>query len=196
MEPLYTERLVLLPITLPLVEAVLDGRRADAEALCGFPFPKEWPGRVLVEQAFPCPLGRLRDDPASFVWGGRILVSRSEQMVVGSVILNGRPDATGTVEVGYGIVLGAQGRGYATEGSRAVVEWVLQQPGVTRVIAATMAWHRASIRVIEKCGMRPAGVRENDMFGELVVFERQSAWLDEPIPTSSHAPPLPAATTV
>src|SRR4051812_10762508 len=133
MSVLYTDRLELLPITLEMVEAVMEGRRDDAESLAGVRFPDEWPGRALVERAFACPLGRLRDDPASYLWGGRLLVARAsatlngERVVVGSVVLDGKPDASGTVEIGYGIEARSQGMGYATEGTRAVVEWALAQ---------------------------------------------------------------------
>jgi [ribosomal protein S5]-alanine N-acetyltransferase len=178
MSVLYTDRLELLPITLPMVEAVLDGRRDDAEALAGVRFPAAWPGRALVERAFACPLARLRDDPASYLWGGRLLVARASpsgdraRVVVGSVVLDGKPDASGTVEIGYGIEAGSQGKGYATEGTRAVVDWALAQADVERVTAATLAWHAASRRVIEKIGMREAGTRPHDLFGDLLVYEK------------------------
>lgn len=178
MSVLYTERLELLPITLPMVEAVLEGRRDEAESLAGVRFPDEWPGRALVERAFACPLARLRDDPASYVWGGRLLVARGsatadgERVVVGSVVLDGKPDPSGTVEIGYGIDGRSQGKGYATEGARAVVEWALDQANVARVTAATLSWHVASRRVIEKIGMHEAGTRPHELFGDLLIYEK------------------------
>jgi hypothetical protein len=36
----------------------------------------------------------------------------------------------------------------------------------------TFAWHTASRRVIEKVGMAPAGKREHEVLGEMLVFER------------------------
>lgn len=171
---LQTPRLDLVPITLPMLEAVLEGRREDAEALVAARFPEEWPGRELVERAFACPIGRLRDDPASFLWGGRLFVTRApDRVVVGSVILNGEPDSTGTVEVGYGVDRASQGMGYATEGTAAVVAWALGQERVCRVTAATLPWHRASLRVIEKIGMQAVDTRPHELFGELIVFERR-----------------------
>ncbi|AUX24827.1 hypothetical protein SOCEGT47_053670 [Sorangium cellulosum] len=174
MSTLTTERLELTPVSLSLLEAVIHGDRLEAEALSGARFPDAWPGRALVERAFSSPLDRLREDPEAFLWGTRLMVTRElgARVVVGSVVLNGRPDPTGTVEIGYGVEGKSQGQGYATEGSRAVLHWALQQPVVRRVIATTPAWHRASLRVIEKLGMRPAGTFEHDLLGELLVFER------------------------
>jgi len=171
---LLTERLELLPITRALVDAVVDGRRADAEAICNARFPEIWPGRTLVERAFSCPLDKLREDPESWLWGARVLVTRSgERLVVGSVVLDGKPDPTrGSVEVAYGIDGKYQGRGYATEGTDAVVRWALDQNVVKRVTASTFPWHVASRRVLTKIGMHEVGTRETEMFGDLVVYAK------------------------
>jgi RimJ/RimL family protein N-acetyltransferase len=171
--PLRTERLVLLPITRDLVEAVLASDRAEAERLVGARFPDLWPGRALVERAFSCPIEKLRRDPDAWLWGARVLVTKGEPLVVGSVVLNGRPEG-GIVEVAYGVDEAWQGRGFATEGTGAVVKWALAQRDVLRVQACTFPWHRASQKVLEKIGMHRVGVRETDMFGDLVVYERSN----------------------
>ena len=177
-ERLETDRLELRAITRDLVEAVVAGRRDDAERLVGARFPDLWPGRALVERAFACPLEKLRCDPEQWLWGARVLVTRSmdgaEPLVVGSVVLNGRPNDDGIVEVAYGVDEKWQGHGYATEGTKAVVGWALAQRDVRRVQACTFPWHRSSQRVLEKVGMRHVGWRETDMFGELCLYERAS----------------------
>lgn len=173
---LYSERLELQPITRALVEAVLEGRRDVAEALCRARFPDVWPGRALVERAFPCPLEKLREDPEAWLWGARVLVTRgASRQVVGSVVLDGRPDPAGSVEVAYGVDGAYQGRGFATEGTRAVVRWALMQAEVGRVTASTFPWHQASRRVLQKIGMREVGTRETELFGDLVVYARDRA---------------------
>ncbi|HSQ66114.1 MAG TPA: GNAT family N-acetyltransferase [Polyangiaceae bacterium] len=176
---LRTQRLELLPITRELVEAVLVGDRDRAEELVEARFPDLWPGRALVERAFSCPIEKLRRDPDAWLWGARVLVTKPEtasgkRIVVGSVVLNGRPDTDGTVEVAYGVDEAWQGHGYATEGTSEVVRWALRQREVERVQACTFQWHRASQRVLEKVGMRHVGFRETDMFGDLFVYERRS----------------------
>lgn len=168
---LETRRLLLVPISRDLVEAVLASDRAEAERLVGARFPDLWPGPALVERAFSCPIEKLRRDPDAWLWGARVLVTKSDEVVVGSVVMNGRPES-GLVEVAYGVDEAWQGRGYATEGTGAVVAWALDQKDVARVQACTFPWHRASQKVLEKIGMRRVGTRETDMFGELLVYER------------------------
>lgn len=177
MDAIITERLELLPITRDLVEAVIAGEREKAEQLVGAKFPDLWPGRALVERAFSCPLEKLRLDPEAWLWGARVLVTRDKdpdgnRRVVGSVVLNGRPGNDGTVEIAYGVDDVWQGHGFATEGTKAVVGWALDQREVARVQACTFPWHRSSQRVLEKVGMHQIGFRETDMFGDLVVYER------------------------
>lgn len=58
------------------------------------------------------------------------------------------------VELGYRLRQGAWGKGYATEGSRALIEKGFRDLGVQRVVAYTMAVHVASRRVMEKAGLR------------------------------------------
>jgi [ribosomal protein S5]-alanine N-acetyltransferase len=174
MAVLYTKRLELIPVTLAVVEAVLKGDRKSAEELTGVSFPPAWPGRDLVERALPCPVENLRNDPESYLWGSRLLICKeTKRFVVGSVVLNGRPSPDGTVEIGYGVEESWQGHGFATEGTQAVVDWALEQHAVSRVTATTFPWHIASLRVIQKVGMEPAGTRLHDMFGDLVVFEKR-----------------------
>jgi RimJ/RimL family protein N-acetyltransferase len=58
------------------------------------------------------------------------------------------------VELGYRLRAPAWGKGYATEGSQALIEKGFRELGVQRVMAYTMAVHVASRRVMEKAGLR------------------------------------------
>ena len=58
------------------------------------------------------------------------------------------------VELGYRLKQSAWGKGYATEGSRALVGNGFEDCGLERVVAYTFGPHQASRRVMEKVGMR------------------------------------------
>src|SRR4029077_15485976 len=62
----------------------------------------------------------------------------------------GRPEE---VELGYRLRASAWGKGYATEGSRALIAKGFTEFGVQRVVAFTMAVNLASPRVMEKAGL-------------------------------------------
>jgi RimJ/RimL family protein N-acetyltransferase len=161
-------------MTVAIVEAVMRGRRAEAEALVGAPLPEAWPGRALVERAFFASLDEIRERPEIRLWGDRVMIAREgPRRVVGSVVFHGAPGDDGLVEVAYGVELDSQMKGFATEATLASVEWALGDPRVRAVRATTPPWHTASRRVLEKCGFAPTGTRESESFGDLVVFERR-----------------------
>jgi RimJ/RimL family protein N-acetyltransferase len=58
------------------------------------------------------------------------------------------------VELGYRLRRSAWGKGYATEGSRALIEKGFADLGVRRVFASTMVVNVASRRVMEKAGLK------------------------------------------
>ncbi len=172
---IVTARLELVPITVAVVEAVLDGDRARAERLLGATMPHAWPNRALIERAFYASPAAIRENPEVRLWGDRVLITRERtRRVVGSVIFHGAPDAEGSVEVAYGIEEDSQRQGYATEATRASVEWAFEQREVTVVRAATPPWHIASQKVLERCGLAKVGDRDSPL-GELWEYERRRA---------------------
>ena len=77
-----------------------------------------------------------------------------------------------TVDVGYRLRRDVWGKGYATEGTRALVDKAFAELGVERVVADTMAVNTKSRRVMVKSGLR--FVR---------VFH---VHFDDPLPGSEH----------
>jgi RimJ/RimL family protein N-acetyltransferase len=62
------------------------------------------------------------------------------------------------VEVGYRLLPEAWGRGYATEGARALVRHGFADLGLHRIIGLTHPDNVASQRVLQKAGLRAAGL--------------------------------------
>jgi RimJ/RimL family protein N-acetyltransferase len=62
----------------------------------------------------------------------------------------------GEAELGYRLRKAAWGKGYGTEGSRALVEYGFAERGLRRIFAETMAVNTRSRRIMEKLGMRLA----------------------------------------
>ncbi len=88
-------------------------------------------------------------------WG---VEDRASGVVVGDCgiqLLEGGPD----VELGYRLRPSVWGRGYATEGARACLGAAFTGLGIDRVVAIVEPGNAASVRVLEKIGMRPAGER-------------------------------------
>jgi RimJ/RimL family protein N-acetyltransferase len=63
----------------------------------------------------------------------------------------------GSIELGYRLRRSAWGKGYATEGSRALIDKGFAEFGVPRVVAETTMDNWASRRVMEKSGLSLVG---------------------------------------
>ena len=61
---------------------------------------------------------------------------------------------TRVASLGYRLRASAWGRGYATEGARALVRRAFTELGASRIVATTMAVNTASRRVLEKTGLK------------------------------------------
>ncbi|GLY74526.1 GNAT family N-acetyltransferase [Actinoallomurus iriomotensis] len=78
----------------------------------------------------------------------------------------------GEIELGYRLRRPAWGRGYATEGSRALVHKGFTELGVERVVAETMAVNLGSRRVMEKSGLILTRTFHRDGLEAVDGFER------------------------
>jgi len=151
MRPITTPRLTLLPLTLPIVEAAMTDRAALAQTLPIY-LHDGWPGPDFKD-ILPFIAETVRANPSYSEWV-RLIAHRADNLTIGSIGFKEPPNPTGTIEIGYDIVPEYWGRGYATEAARALIEWAFTQPGVKRVTAECLSDNAASIRVLEKAGMR------------------------------------------
>jgi RimJ/RimL family protein N-acetyltransferase len=71
-----------------------------------------------------------------------------------------RPDrlCPGEIELGYRLKRAVWGRGYATEMASGLIRQGLTEWGMETIVARALVGNAASIRVMEKCGMRFAGL--------------------------------------
>lgn len=147
---LETERLVLRRFTMDDVDALVsldldpEVRRFVED---GEPVNRESAGE-MVEHI----LGWYRRSEHFGFWAA---LERETGQFIGWFHFRSDPDGPqDEPELGYRLVSGAWGRGYATEGSRALIDRGFESADIARVVAETMVVHAASRRVMEKAGMR------------------------------------------
>lgn len=115
-------------------------------------YPMEGDQRACQAYLRQLPLmgGAARSSPFGYY---QILL---EGAVVGGIGFHG-PPRDGLVEVGYGVVPAARGKGVATEALRLILKVAAGFDGVTRVCGRTSPDNVASQRVMQSAGMRFAG---------------------------------------
>ena len=89
---------------------------------------------------------------------GRLVLGRGRRTLVGRTVgdmaFHWVSERDRTAEIGFVFDPRHQGKGFATEAARAVVDWAFTTAGMHRVIGRTEARNAASARVLEKLGMR------------------------------------------
>lgn len=111
--------------------------------------PVDWPNEEFRE-VLPLLISEWEQIGGSNGWTW-IVLSRDPCVSVGSMGTTGGPDEHGTVEIGYGLIPSARGRGLMTEAVRAMLD-ELRGVGVKRVVAHTEPANLPSHRVLERCG--------------------------------------------
>ncbi len=84
-------------------------------------------------------------------WGPWQVRELATGLLIGGVGFKGWPSDDGIVEIGYGLVESARGRGLATEAVQALVTHAFAR-GVSAVIAETDVDNSASAGVLRRCG--------------------------------------------
>lgn len=148
---LRTDRLLLRQFTGADVESLV-ALDADPEVMRLLTGGRPTPREVVEHELLPA---LLQDYDRFAAFGRWAAIELATGEFVGWFAL--RPPEGGKgdeVELGYRLRRSVWGRGYATEGSRALVDKAFADLGVERVYAETMAVNTASRRVLEKTGLR------------------------------------------
>ena len=148
--PILTPRLILTPVGPDDVDDLL--------LLCSDPIVAYWTGpwtRAAVEAWAADMAARWTTDGVG-KWMAR---DRSDGSLVGRggftrFDLDGEP----VLELGWAVRDARTGRGYATELGRAALAWAVEHQPDLPVVAFTEVHNGASRAVMERLGMRPAGI--------------------------------------
>ena len=148
---LETDRLLLRRFTEDDVENLVE-LDSDPEVMHFITGGRTTPRREIETEILPAYLEYYESFAGYGFWAA---VERSTGQFVGW--FHFRPEKAappGEVELGYRLHKAAWGKGYAAEGSRALIEKGFTDFGVQRVVASTMVVNVASRRVMEKAGLK------------------------------------------
>ena len=152
-----TSRLALIAIT-------PDGLHAERSANGNFhclaerincAIHPEWPPVDWELHVLTLILEQFTNHPNQLGWHRYVgLVEHDDsRTLVGCLGAFAKDDPPTTCEIVYGILSSFECKGYATEGTRALIDHLHTSTGITNIIAHTFPSLSASIRVMEKCGL-------------------------------------------
>lgn len=155
--PVSTARLTLLECVPQQLVAMIDSPD-NFEELFGYALADGLSEFYTSGEVSADWLAALRSSTVADPWRhGFFIVDPQRGQVVGTAGFKGPPDGDGVVEIAYGVAPEYQGRGYASEAAKALVEFALADPTVRTVRAHTLPAQNASTRVLTKNGFRHLG---------------------------------------
>lgn len=111
---------------------------------------------------------KLKKDSSLLGWGVWLVINKENNTIIGDIGFKGKPDSEITVEVGYGIVLSARNKGFATEAVNEIIQWAFSSGSVKKIVAECLIDNISSIKVLEKLNMNRIGTKENMFLWQLI----------------------------
>ena len=162
--PLETPRLILRPFT-EADAADFAARRSDPETA----MYQAWRVPYSVEKALALIRDNMsQDGPTPGGWYQLDVERKADGRTVGDVAVYLHEHGH-TAEIGYTLHTWARRKGYATEATAAVIDFLVDVTGVHRVEAATHPDNERSIRLLKRLGFTAEGVK------------REAYWVEEEV---------------
>lgn len=147
---LETERLFLIPTSLPMLEAIVaEDWPALSTLLGGVDLADQWthfPEALIWMRDF------AREHDTDMRWWNYLVIHRHDARLIGTCGFKGAPGPDGSVEIGYEISDSYQQRGFATEAAQRLLHYALGFEAVRVVTAHTLAEENASCSILRKLG--------------------------------------------
>jgi RimJ/RimL family protein N-acetyltransferase len=176
---IQSERLDLIPMTPPFLEACLAGDLATATHLLDLTMPPDW---LQAQWLMQLSLDQLLQNRDLQPWLLRAIGLREQRVMIGHIGFHSQPGpdylrdvAPDGVEFGYTIFAPFRRQGYATEACDALMNWVHQIHLVRRFVVSISPDNVPSLRIAQHFGFRKVGTQIDEEDGPEDIFVREIA---------------------
>lgn len=172
---LETERLVLRQFTLADADNLLE-LNSDPDVIRFVTIDKQADPTIIQTQILPKWLQHYEDYEGYGFWAA---IEKSSRAFIGWFFLRPAIHApyfdpalanSDDIELGYRLRKESWGQGYATEGSKALIVKGFSELGAQRIVAIAFAANMASIKVLEKSGLKLKKQFIDENMGQEIVF--------------------------
>lgn len=163
---IYTDRLILIPVTLKITKSLLEYSTKEIEKL-GIKTDEKWPTEGTMD-ILPIINRALEKDkiPSGFEFW--MIVNKNNLLVIGDIGFHGKPNEKGEVEIGYGLSENARGKGFGFEALKAIMDWLNYQDNVKTIKADCLISNIPSARILEKVGMKEINRDQELIYWEFI----------------------------
>lgn len=149
---IFTDRLLLMKCPLDLAKSIILNRKELEERSPIF-IPSDWPS-IQLKSILPYYIEMLEKAPRTDnlqIW---LIIDAYERKLIGSIRLKCFPNDAKTIDLGYEIIASYRNQGFGYEAVQAVADWLFKSGNAMKITAECEQTNMASIRILEKLGMR------------------------------------------
>jgi [ribosomal protein S5]-alanine N-acetyltransferase len=147
-----TDRLLLIPCSLDLAKSLILFRK-ELEERSPIDIPDNWPSDLLIG-LLPLYIEKLERDQSEFGWGIWLVIDLIEKRMIGDILVDGKPDLNGSVRLSCNILENNSDYSLAYEGLEAMIEWMMMQKNVKKIMMECSVQHEQQIKLYDKLGLR------------------------------------------
>jgi len=163
-------RVRIVHLTGPVFQALAEGDLAAANEISPVPLSAYLAGPER-QGTFRMRSRQAEEDPSSAGWVTGIIWDEDRQLAVGAAGYHGPPDASGMVEIGYGVDPAYRRRGYARAALEALLQRAAREPDVRTVRVSIRPDNEPSYRLASQYGFVKIGEQWDDEDGLEIVYE-------------------------
>src|ERR1700677_3250809 len=153
-DDIVTSHLSLIAITPEMVKSE-QANDHQLGKLIQSTIPPNWPPVDWEPHVFDFILAQFEQHPGQIGWHRYVTFAppNGTRTLIGALGALSKPANLAECEIGYSILPPFEGRGFATEGTLALIDYLRGETQLTSIIAHTFPRLPASIRIMEKCGL-------------------------------------------
>lgn len=152
MAQIFTDRLLLMECPLDLAKSIILNRK-KLEERSPILIPSDWPS-IQLKSILPYYIEMLEKPPWTNnlqIW---LIIDAYERKLIGAIRLTCFQNDSKTIDLGYEINASYRNQGFGYESVQAIVDWLFKSGNITKITAECEQTNTASIRILEKLGMR------------------------------------------
>lgn len=147
-----TERLKILPLNEHTLELSITDFNEMERAL-GLTVTDKNIG-LREKNVFKIRLNDVKNNHIKYLWYTTwIVISKSENRIIGHIMIKGYPNEKGEVIIGYYMQEQYRGNGYMNEAINKLTSWIFLNPDVKYIVADTLKTNIISQNLLKKIGM-------------------------------------------
>ncbi|WP_136666928.1 GNAT family N-acetyltransferase [Flavobacterium sp. H122] len=147
-DKLTTERLILIPFTIPVCRNILNENYSDLDSW-NLKKGKSWPDNDVIE-TLPRIINNLLKVESPTGFESWMIIKKETSEIIGDLGFKGFNYKDQSVDIGYGIIKEERRKGYAEEAVKEIIKWAFSNEIVKEITANCLIENTNSVNLLTK----------------------------------------------